>query len=142
MVLPKASITLFALFLSPFAYSTPAPLTRSSTAYPGFIHPSNGNCKDYIINSTVTYTQLQWSEPLYKNNYDVIKLLSKIAIQGKVPFSAFNGTQDVTKTFQVAGTFCKPKELKGEKESTVLVATHGAGFDRRSVASSIYPSSR
>jgi hypothetical protein len=123
MIFPKRSIALSALFFSSFAFS--------STAYPDFVHPSNGDCKDYLVNSTVTYSQLHWNEKLYKNNYDVVSLLSKIAIQGKAPFAAFSGAQDVTKTFQIAGTFCKPKGQKARKESTVLVATHGAGFDRR-----------
>lgn len=130
---PKRTLAISALLLSPVAFCTPAAVlpSRSSAAYPDFIHPSNSDCKDYIVNSTITYSQLQWSEPLYKDNYEVASLLSKIAALGKVPFNPFNGAEDVTKTFSIAGTFCKPKLLKEGKETKVLVATHGAGFDRR-----------
>jgi hypothetical protein len=130
MIFARPSIV-SALLFSSFVFSTLARPSHSSTAYPGFDHPSNGDCKDYLVNSTVTYSQLHWNETLYKNNYDVASLLSKVATQGKVPFAAFSHAQNVTKTFRIAGTFCKPKGQKAGKESTVLVATHGAGFDRR-----------
>ncbi|KAJ4345853.1 uncharacterized protein N0V89_011988 [Didymosphaeria variabile] len=130
MLHPKVSIALSALALTPFA---------ASTTYPDFVHPSNGDCKDYIVNSTVTWPQLQWNQTIYKNNFEVVAVLAKIAEQGKVPFSAFSGSKNVTMTFQTAGTFCKPKVLKDGKEDTVLVATHGAGFDRRYWASSYKP---
>ncbi|KAL1604047.1 hypothetical protein SLS60_005639 [Paraconiothyrium brasiliense] len=141
MLHSKISIALSALALTPFALSTPAPSppSQSSTTYPDFVHPSNGDCKDYLVNSTVTWPQLQWNQTNYKNNYEVVSLLAKIGEQGKVSFNPFSGSKNVIKTFQTGGTFCKPKVLKAGKEDTVLVATHGAGFDRRYWASSYKP---
>lgn len=131
MSFPKLAIALSALLLSPLATSTPTPLSRSEAAYPDFVHPSNGDCKDYLINSTVTFSELEFSQPHYKNNFELSALLAKIAIQGKVPFNAFSGSHNETKTFQIGGTFCKPKVSSGAKQNKVLVATHGIGFDRR-----------
>lgn len=128
MLLSKAHITLSALALSSFAVSTP---TLDKTTYPGFVHPSNGDCTDYNVKSTVTYEQLQWDQPRYKDNYEVASLLTKVASQAKVPLPAFSGSANVTKEFQIAGTFCKPKSSNNAKQNTVFVATHGAGFDRR-----------
>ena len=124
-LLPLALTT---LFLSPLASSTP---TLSKTTYPGFIHPSNGDCTDYTVTSTVTYEQLQWAQPRYKDNFEVAALLTRVATQPKYPLPAFSGSKNVTKEFKIAGTFCKPKMSNAKKQNTVFVATHGAGFDRR-----------
>ena len=99
MLPPNVTIVLSSLMLSPIASTSPTPASTSHVNYPDFVHPSNGDCKDYIINSTVTFEQLNWAQPNYTNNYDVVTLLSKIAIQGKVPFSPFSDSMNVTQTF-------------------------------------------
>lgn len=130
-MLSKTFIALSAFTLSPLISCSTAPLSRNKTTYPDFVHPANGECTDYIVKSTVTYEQLQWNQQNYTNNYEVASLLTKIAIQGKVPLAAFAGSRNVTHTFQTGGTFCRPKVQGSTKQNTVLVATHGAGFDRR-----------
>ncbi|KAJ4288172.1 hypothetical protein N0V90_012189 [Kalmusia sp. IMI 367209] len=139
MIPSRPQILLFALSLYPFVTSSTALEPRAKTAYPDFVHPSNGDCTDYTVKSTVTYSELQWIQPPFNNNYDVVALLTNIATQAKVPFNPFSGAKNVTKSYQLAGTFCKPKTQNNGKQNTVLVATHGAGFDRRYWASSYKP---
>ena len=48
-------------------------------------------------------------------------------------FNPIAGSENVTKTYSVAGTFCTPKETKNGKENTILLATHGLWYDGRYV---------
>ncbi|KAF1975114.1 hypothetical protein BU23DRAFT_634103 [Bimuria novae-zelandiae CBS 107.79] len=131
MLFYKTNIAVSALTFSSFALSSPASRVEKKVTYPGFVHPSNGDCTDYTTQSTVTYEQFQWNQPRYKNNYEIASLLTRIAAQGKVLLFAFSGSKNVTKEFEIAGTCCKPKDKKSVKQNTTLVATHGPGFDRR-----------
>jgi hypothetical protein len=119
------------LALAGLASSTPTP-RQSLDAYPGFVHPSNGICTDYTVKEIITYSALQWATPPFTSNHDVVALLADLASKDGLATPPFkNDTLDTTKTFEIAGTFCKPISENSGKEKTVLVATHGLGFDRR-----------
>jgi hypothetical protein len=111
------------------------------------IHPSNGHCKDYTIANTVTSNNQVWTYPKFSNNYDVAAHLFNTtqsyrtdAASGTIGYNPFGAKpKEVTAKYTLEGTFCRPKEEKGGKEKTVLVATHGLGYDRRYWASSFQP---
>jgi hypothetical protein len=125
------SFVLPCLTLASLTSSTPTP-RQPLHAYPGFVHPSNGFCTDYTVKETITYPALQWVTQRFASNHDVVALLADLASKDGLDAPPFkNGTVNTTKTFEVAGTFCKPICEKNGKEKTVLVATHGLGFDRR-----------
>ena len=127
------SLAVFAITLSHLVAATPTPQSPSTNkvTYPDYVHPSNGICEDYTIQKTVTYEELKWNLPSFKDNFDVVGLLAKVGSSPKIPFSPFSGSQNMTKSFSISATFCKPKTRNDSKQNIVLVATHGAGFDRR-----------
>ena len=135
----STSSFVFGLALSSTAYAAPAISKQLSTRsdYPGYAHPTNGNCQDYTLNYTVTTSNYVWGDPKLQNDFDTADLLFNITSQDDAldltgSFSPFNGTQNVTAEYSISGTFCSPKTPKGNgTEQTVLVATHGFGFDRR-----------
>ncbi|KAF2118209.1 Alpha/Beta hydrolase protein [Lophiotrema nucula] len=101
-----------------------------------YAHPSNGNCEDYTVKESITSPNLHWAYPIFKDNYDVAGFLFNMTRKDRATtFVPFDGIQNVTDTYEVSGTFCSPKTLRGGKEKTVLVATHGLGYDRRYWAS-------
>jgi hypothetical protein len=129
--MPFKSTTLFtALALSSLASSIPTSY-QTNASYPDFVHPSNGICTDYTVTETLTYPEVQWTGPRFKDNHDVVGFLAALSRKGGLGADfPLGNTKNVTKTFDTAGTFCKPKG-KNVNETTVLVATHGLGFDRR-----------
>lgn len=107
--------------------ASPAPST--------YVHPPNGICTDLTVTEPVKATYPIWGLPKFESNYDVVSFLFNLsrkdgAVNTPSPVSGF---QNLTKTYTVAATFCKPRTPVGDKESTVLVATHGLGYDGRYV---------
>ncbi|KAF2187680.1 alpha/beta-hydrolase [Zopfia rhizophila CBS 207.26] len=127
---------LIAFGLSTQVAATPT-LTLNSSEYR---HPPNGICEDHTVKEEVTSTDFVWGIDKFKDNYDVAAFLTNVARKdsSKV-FNPFSGTKNVTKKYEVSGTFCTPKVKKDGKETTVLLATHGLGYDRRYWASSYMP---
>jgi len=93
-------------------------------------HPANGQCVDYSITEEVTWTKAIWALPKLENNFVVAALRANISSLD-IDFHPFSGTVNVTSTYTLAGTFCTPINKTGGKESIVLLATHGIGYDSR-----------
>lgn len=92
----------------------------------------NKICKDYIIPLTVTSGNYIWGLPTLETDYDVTTFTTNLSRwDANVTFHPVSGfSPQVTASYKIAGTFCAP--TKGPS-TTVLVASHGLGFDRRSV---------
>ncbi|KAF2653300.1 alpha/beta-hydrolase [Lophiostoma macrostomum CBS 122681] len=136
MSLRSSTTLVLALALSNSAYSIPTVSSQlhKRADYPGYTYPSNGNCRDYSIKSTQTTKDLIWSYPRLENDFDTAALLFNITSKDDAlgSFQPFNDTKEHSAEYEISGTFCSPKALKGNgTEKTVLVATHGFGFDRR-----------
>jgi hypothetical protein len=129
-MISKSITLLLSLALTRLAGSTPTSYP-SNPAYPDYVHPSNGICTDYTVKESITYPAQQWARTRFANNHDVVALLAELSSKTGLRTAPFDGTENTTKTFEITGTFCKPASRKGGKEKTVLVATHGLGFDRR-----------
>lgn len=113
------------LFLS---VTLAAPGQRPDDTY---AHPANGICTEYTITETVSYVKRDWIAPKPKTNFDIAALrISEATLEGTETFHPLGLPQNTTNTYKLSATFCKPK-IKNGKETTVLVATHGAAYDRR-----------
>lgn len=107
--------------------ASPAPST--------YVHPPNGICTDLTVTEPVTATYPVWGLPEFESNYDVVSFLFNLSrkdssVNTPPPVTGFN---NLTKTYTVAATFCKPQKTVGDKASTVLLATHGLAYDGRYV---------
>jgi hypothetical protein len=117
------SSTLVVTFVSLLTLTSASP-----RKFPDYIDPDNGNCKDFNISKTITWSAQEWTKPELHNNYEVTALLGSVALHPETPRFALTDIE--TETFELSVTFCAPKQL-GPNSRKVLVATHGVGFDRR-----------
>jgi hypothetical protein len=98
---------------------------------------STKSCRDYKIPLNVSSLDYTWSLPPNENNYDVTTVTTNIARwDANVTLKPISGASPVTIQYEISGTFCSPP---GGGDGTVLIATHGFGFDRRSVLPSKFP---
>ncbi|KAI9687994.1 MAG: hypothetical protein M1820_010356 [Bogoriella megaspora] len=105
-----------------------------------FQHPSNGVCTRYTVREEVASSDPVWGLPKFQDNYDVMSFLVNFSRKDSATaFHPISGYQNVTKTYEVAGTFCTPTSPKNGKEKTVLLASHGIWYDGRYWASSYKP---
>lgn len=124
------SSVLLALMLAAIARGT---TTYNSPASNGYVHPTNGLCIDYTVEEQVTWPHYDWTLPKFENNFDVAVYLYNTATKHSAEFyhPISSRPKNVTGTYELSATFCVPKEKKGGKEQTVLLTTHGGGYDRR-----------
>lgn len=130
-----SSSLLSALALPFLAQANPVPAQYSNeSSHPGFVHPSNGDCKDMTLQLPVTFPEMTWSYPPLKDDYDSAALVFNYSAKtGTFAPWGDGSSKDVTKTFEISGTYCAPAEGKkgGQNLKKLLIMTHGAGFDRR-----------
>jgi hypothetical protein len=115
------------------------PAFSAPTQYPtndSYPHPANGHCTDYTIEEQVTWTKSIWGLAKPETNFDIAAIRTGLGALD-VDFKPISGTESSTDTYRLSGTFCTPLQKKGGKEKTVLLATHGGGYDRRLVESPI-----
>ena len=123
----RLNLLLISVLASP-VFSAPSTYPTDGT----YAHPANGLCTDYTVKEEVTWTKANWIALKPKDNFDVTAIrISRAALNGSTEFHPFSGTEERTDTYQLAGTFCTPFKRKGDKENTVLLASHGGGYDRR-----------
>lgn len=90
--------------------------------------PANVDCRDYSIPVAVISENLQWTGPRWTDNYELVDFLTVAASRSSASFYG-NATEE-SGSYTIGATFCAPKH-GGAKAKTVLVATHGLGYDRR-----------
>ncbi|KAK6859701.1 hypothetical protein PG995_003337 [Apiospora arundinis] len=94
-----------------------------------------GDCVDYQIPVTTRTEALIWGLPKFTTNFDasafILSLIRRQSVPPTLPFTPFKGSKNVTGNYTIGATFCSPKNSTGGHEKTVLLATHGLGYDRR-----------
>jgi hypothetical protein len=142
MTLFSRAVLVSVLSLASLAFANPAsPPANCEIAppTPKYVYPANGDCKEYTFKDKVTTENVIFGLPKFKTNYDVAEyLFNETRKDSRTAFNPVGGTENVTSEYTLAGTFCKPKKTNG-KETTVLIATHGLGYDRRYWASAYKP---
>ncbi|KAF2434575.1 alpha/beta-hydrolase [Tothia fuscella] len=92
--------------------------------------PPSAKCVDYDIRLTVSAKGKRWAGPKWNDNYDLTDFVS---ILGSRPDSRLSepldGSVDISGNYTLSSTFCAPK-TQGQHSGTVLLATHGLGYDR------------
>jgi hypothetical protein len=87
-------------------------------------------CKEYHLPLSVTTLNLKWALPLIKSNEDMAAFNAnwsrRDASSSFHPFTIPETPE--TAVYTISGTFCEPI---GRGNEIVLLATHGAGYDRR-----------
>ncbi|SPO00266.1 uncharacterized protein DNG_03111 [Cephalotrichum gorgonifer] len=89
------------------------------------------NCRLLEIPVTVTSTNLVWGPAKFENDFQLTDLVDKLTSRTPPPPSEiFNGTKDVTASYEIAATYCTPGRGDSNKhKDTLLIASHGLGYD-------------
>lgn len=93
-------------------------------------YPPAAKCQDYMVPVNVDYDELQFTATPWQNDYDVTNFLTEVTTRAGANYpSPFGASTHINTTYQIAATFCTPKNPIG-KEKTVILATHGIGPGR------------
>jgi len=89
------------------------------------------SCQSYKIPVTVTSTNVKYGLKELENDFDVddyvLNITSRTADFGTI----INGTETVTASYTIGATFCAPTSATASShKDTVLLLSHGLGFDR------------
>lgn len=86
-------------------------------------------CKDYTFSLNITSGNYLWGLPVNKDNFDITTFTTNLARwDANVTLDPISGyTPAANSQYKISGSFCHP--INGGS-GTVLVATHGFGFDR------------
>lgn len=103
-------------------------LVNTAAASPTPAH-SFKQCKGYVLPVTTSTLNYIWGLQELSTNYDATALTTDLGRwDANVSFHPIGGGAPATASYQIAGTFCSPTNGGSD---TVLLASHGLGFDRR-----------
>ncbi|KAL3419304.1 hypothetical protein PVAG01_09526 [Phlyctema vagabunda] len=100
-----------------------------SSAFPS--QNSSKVCQNYAVPVGVSTQFFTLTLPEFTDSLDAVDFAYNIARRDSdTSFFPITGAQEpLNKTYTISGTFCTPVTKNG-REGTVLLATHGLGFDR------------
>jgi hypothetical protein len=92
---------------------------------------SAAQCTPYLIPLNITSLNIIVNLTHFTNDLDLAKAVSDITGKNsQANFHPVGGIENVTAVYTISGTFCSPKTPAGNgREKTVLLATHGGGYD-------------
>jgi hypothetical protein len=91
--------------------------------------PSRKQCTDYVVPITTSTTDYTWGLPELFTDYDATALTTDLGRwDSNASFHPISGAAFGTASYNISGTFCAASNGGSE---TVLLASHGFGFDRR-----------
>ncbi|KAI9757587.1 MAG: hypothetical protein M4579_003399 [Chaenotheca gracillima] len=95
-------------------------------------YPPRAKCVEYLIPVSVSTPVLVWNTTKWEDNYGLVDYVSvdSTRVDAGFPGPVTTSPEPYTGSFKVAATFCTPKHPKNGREKTVLLASHGLGFDR------------
>lgn len=122
LVTPRPLNTIYTPLDSPSV--TPIPLNVS-------YNPPNANCVDYVIPVSVSTPGLEFVATKWTNDLELMDFISAASTRTTANFSSpLTGPVHLEGNYTVSATFCSPK-TKTNASSTVLLLTHGGGYDGR-----------
>ncbi|KAK3389526.1 Alpha/Beta hydrolase protein [Podospora didyma] len=89
-------------------------------------------CTSYNIAVTVSTTNAIFGLPHFQTDLDVADFVNTLGSRDSETAMSVTSpmTENVTASYTIAATFCRPDGRGAGKNSTVLIATHGLGFDK------------
>lgn len=89
-------------------------------------------CKSFKIPVSIDSTEMVYALPPVETDFDISAFVDTITSRSAPDSSSyFSGSKNVSKTYEVGATFCTPSKGGNDAhKDTVLIATHGLGFDR------------
>lgn len=87
------------------------------------------SCKDYVLPIKTNSTNLKWNLNIFKSDFDIATYYNEFGRRDRnVTFKPITvGTAPESAVYNLSGTYCEPSS---GGSGTVIVATHGGGFDK------------
>ncbi|PMD47059.1 hypothetical protein L207DRAFT_606113 [Hyaloscypha variabilis F] len=96
-------------------------------------------CYDYSIPVNVTNMVLASNYTPFTTNYDVADFSNGISGRdGGAALHIFSGLKNITGVYTISASICSPRNRTSDQK-TILVASHGLGYDRKYWDSGIQP---
>lgn len=90
-------------------------------------YPPAADCVDYMIPVNIAYDNFVFNASRWTSNFELMDFLSVATTRAGVGIpSPLDGPKPVSGTFQIAASFCSPKNPT-PKAKNVIIATHGIG---------------
>ncbi|KAH8803052.1 Alpha/Beta hydrolase protein [Xylogone sp. PMI_703] len=85
-------------------------------------------CRDYVLPVTITSSNFVWALPPLQDDFDITSFTTDLTRwDSSQTFAPITTPAEVTADYKIGGTFCTPRT---GGSGTVLLASHGLGFDR------------
>lgn len=123
---PLIAILAYAVYGCPTAPSGQVPSGYAQQSY----YPPAANCVEFLLPVSISPTISQFNAPKWEDDFQLVDFLA-VATTRMTPEtqSPFGDTITLNATFQIAASFCSPKEVT-DRAKTVILATHGIGQAR------------
>lgn len=89
-------------------------------------------CYDYTIPVNATNLALKAGYKPFKSNFDVANFIGILAGRTSTSLNLIIGQENRTAIYNISATICSLRN-RNKKQNTILLASHGLGYDRRSV---------
>ena len=115
-------------------FQQPSLLLATSTVL-GTVYATSGTaktCTSYNIPITVSTTNAVFGLPHFQTDLNVADFVNTLGSRDNDTAMSVLAptTENVTASYTISATFCRPGGRGGGKNGTVLIATHGLGFDK------------
>lgn len=122
---------LLAICMLPFLRAYAGLIHKSSTPSDTSYTPPNANCVDYEVPVTLSTQGFSFVAPKWTDDFGLIDFVSVASSRTIANSSApISGPVNLEGNYSISATFCSPK-TKNSTSSTVLLLTHGGGYDGR-----------
>ena len=96
----------------------------------GVPYPPSASCTDYTIPVNITSANYVFNATKWTNNDELTQFVIDQVTRIPDKYIPLAGPEDETEQYQISATFCTPRNATSDKAKTVILATHGLGFDR------------
>ena len=93
-------------------------------------YPPSASCMDYVIPVNITSANYVSNATKWANNDQLTQFVIDQVTRIPDRYIPLAGPEDETAQYDISATFCTPRNATSGKVKTVIVATHGLGFDR------------
>ena len=93
-------------------------------------YPPRAICTEYSIPVNVTAAAYKFNGTEWADNNELTQFVIDIVVPGQSESTILSGPQNATAEYTISATFCTPRNSNTTHAKTVLIASHGFGFDR------------
>ena len=87
-------------------------------------------CKNLTIPVTMTSEVAEFEATKWTDNTGLTDLITDLVSRNSNVQPPLGASKNVTAGYKIGATFCSPADSSAKHHDTMILATHGGGFDR------------